>query len=52
MITGSSLAEARSAEVITRATEPSVSWQQSKSRMAGSAIHREAWCSSNVIGLS
>ena len=34
------------------ATEPSVSWQQSNNRMHGSAIHREDWCSSRVIGRS
>ena len=41
---------ARSAEVMTSATPPSDSWQQS-SRRSGSAIHREFWCSSSVIGL-
>jgi hypothetical protein len=33
---------ARSAEVITIATAPSLSWQQS-SRRSGSQIQREAW---------
>ena len=33
---------ARSGEVTTIATAPSVSWQQSSSR-SGSAIHREFW---------
>jgi hypothetical protein len=42
---------ARSAEVTTIATAPSVSWQQSSSRN-GSAIHREFWWSSIVIGFS
>ncbi len=38
------------AEVMTRATAPSDSWQQS-SRCNGSTIIREAWWSSMVIGL-
>ena len=33
---------ARSADITTSATAPSVSWQQSNSR-SGSAIHREFW---------
>ena len=37
--------------VMTRATAPSVSWQQSNRRMHGSAIQRDAWWSSSVIGL-
>ena len=41
---------ARSAETITNAWPPSVSWQQS-SRCSGSTIIREAWWSSRVIGL-
>ncbi|MNY51571.1 hypothetical protein D3C86_1871710 [compost metagenome] len=41
---------ARSAEVMTIATAPSDSWQQS-SKCSGSQIQREAWCSSSVIGL-
>ena len=36
--------------VTTIATAPSLSWQQSSSR-SGSAIIREAWWSSSVIGL-
>src|SRR5258708_40026913 len=51
MITGTSLRSAAcSLRVITTAAEPSVSWQQSKSRMQGSAIQRESWCASRVIG--
>ena len=42
---------ARSTEVTTRATAPSLSWQQS-SRCSGSTIIREAWWSSRVIGFS
>jgi hypothetical protein len=41
---------ARSRLVMTTATDPSVSWQQSNRWMHGSTIHREAWWSSNVIG--
>ena len=41
---------ARSTEVTTSATAPSLSWQQS-SRCSGSTIIREAWWSSRVIGL-
>ena len=40
---------ARSAETTTSATAPSLSWQQS-SRRSGSAIIREDWWSSIVIG--
>ena len=41
---------ARSADTMTNAWPPSVSWQQS-SRCSGSTIIREAWWSSSVIGL-
>src|SRR5579883_453983 len=41
---------ARSAEVTTIATPPSVCWQQSSSRY-GYEIQREVWWSSTVIGL-
>ena len=41
---------AREGDVTTRATAPSLSWQQSSSRN-GSAIIREDWWSSSVIGL-
>jgi hypothetical protein len=40
---------ARSTDVTTIATAPSVSWQQSSNR-SGSAIHREFCLSSMVIG--
>ena len=40
-----------SVEVTTIATPPSLSWQQS-SRRSGSAIIRELWWSSSVIGRS
>jgi len=43
MSTGRLASGQRSARVITNATDPSVSWQQSKRRTAGSAIQRDAW---------
>jgi hypothetical protein len=41
---------ARSALLITIDTPPSLSWQQSSSRITGSTIHRDDWWSSSVIG--
>ena len=41
---------ARSAVVATKATAPSLSWQQSRSRKTGSAIQRDSWWSSTVMG--
>jgi hypothetical protein len=42
MTTGACVSAARSAEVMTKATDPSVSWQESNRRIAGSASHRDA----------